>query len=69
MEELIKEMIGRKVDITCGTNAVYRGEVLEVSGGVARLKDEEDRTIYVSTDKISTVIEVSDSTHRPGFIA
>jgi hypothetical protein len=69
MEELIKGMIGTKVDITCGTSAVYRGEVLEVRSGVARLKDEDDRTIYLSTDKISTVIEVSDSTHRPGFIA
>ncbi|HKX83847.1 MAG TPA: MM0924 family protein [Pyrinomonadaceae bacterium] len=69
MEELIKGMIGTKLDITCGTNAVYRGEVLGVSSGVVRLKDDDERTVYVSAEKISTVVEVSDSTHRPGFIA
>ena len=69
MEELIKGMIGKKIDVTCGTTAVYRGEVLDVKGSVIVLRDEEERTIYVAVDKISTVIEVSEPSHRPGFIA
>ncbi len=69
MEDLIKGFIGRKIDITCGTTAVYRGEVEDVNDGVARIKDDEGRIIYIATKKVSTVIEVSDATHRPGFIA
>ena len=68
MDELIKGMIGKKIDVTCGTSAVYRGEVKQVENGVVTLLDDEDRTIYISTKKISTVTEVSDATHRPGFI-
>lgn len=69
MEDLIKDFIGRKIDVTCGTTAVYRGEVEDVTNGVARLKDEEGRTVYIATRKISTIMEVSDASHRPGFIA
>jgi uncharacterized protein DUF6897 len=68
MEELIKGLTGKKIDVTCGTTAVYRGEAVDVKGGVLLLNDDEGRTVFVSIDKISTVIEVSDSSHRPGFI-
>jgi hypothetical protein len=68
MEELIKGMIGKKIDVTCGTTAVYRGEVREVKDRILSLLDDEERTVYVSIDKISTVIEVADTSHRPGFI-
>lgn len=68
MEELIKELTGKKIDVTCGTTAVYRGEVIDIKGGVLSVKDDEGRVVFVSVDKISTVIEVSDSSHRPGFI-
>lgn len=68
MEELIKGMIGKKIDVTCGTSAVYRGEITDVSNGIAFLRDDDDRTICIAIDKVSTVIEVSDATHRPGFI-
>lgn len=69
MEELVKGLTGKKIDITCGTMAVYRGEVVEVRDGVVQLRDDDERTIFIAVKKISTVIEAADSSHRPGFIA
>lgn len=68
MEELVKKFIGKKIDVSCGTNAVLRGEVVEVANGVLHLKDDEDKAAFVSIDKIATVYECSDSASRPGFI-
>ncbi len=68
MEELLKKLKGKKIDVLCGTNAVFRGEVMDVDNGILRLHDEDDRDVYVSIDKISIVGECSDSATRPGFI-
>jgi hypothetical protein len=69
MEELVKRFIGKKIDVSCGTNAFLRGAVIEVTNGVLHLKDDDDKAVYVSIDKISTIYECSDSASRPGFIA
>lgn len=69
MEELVKGFIGRKIDVSCGTNSFLRGEVVEVTNGVLHLKDDEDKAAFVSIDKIATIYECSDSASRPGFIA
>ena len=68
MEELIKRLKGKKVDISCGPGAILRGEVLEVRDSVLYLKDEDGKSAYVAIDKIATVYECSDSAARPGFI-
>ena len=68
MEELIKRLNGKKVDVSCGPGAMLRGEVLEVKDGVLYLKDEDGKSSYVAIDKIATVYECSDSASRPGFI-
>lgn len=68
MEELLKKLKGKKIDVSCGTTAVFRGDVMDVENGVLRLHDEDDRDVFVAIDKISVVGECSDSATRPGFI-
>ena len=68
MEELIKALTGKKVDISCGSGAILRGEVMDVKDGVLYLRDEDEKSAYVAVDKIATVYECSDSASRPGFI-
>lgn len=68
MEELIRKLTGKKVDISCGSGAILRGEVIEVTNGVLYLRDEDDKSAYVAIDKIATVYECSDAATRPGFI-
>ncbi len=31
MEEFLKQLMGKKVDISCGANATFRGEVVNVT--------------------------------------
>lgn len=68
MEELIKQLSGKKIDVSCGPGSVLRGEVEKVRDGVLYLRDEDGKSAYVSIDKIATVYECSDSASRPGFI-
>ena len=69
MEELLNHYMGKKVDISAGTTAVYRGEVVDVRTGILYLKDDEGRVAHIAIDKIAVVYECSDSGSRPGFIA
>jgi hypothetical protein len=68
MEELLNQLLGKKIDVTCGTNAAFRGDVVDVKSGVLYLRDEDDRVAYVAIDKIAVVYEIKDQPHRPGFI-
>jgi len=68
MEELIKNLTGKKIDVSCGSGAMLRGEVIEVRNGVLYLRDEDEKSAYVAIDKIATVYECSDAASRPGFI-
>ena len=68
MEELLKNLTGKKIDVSCGSGPIVRGEVKEVRNGVLYLRDEDDKPVYVSIDKIGSVYECSDTSSRPGFI-
>jgi hypothetical protein len=68
MEELLKQMIGKKIDVTCGTNAAFRGDVVDVKGGVLYLSDETEKVAYVAVDKIAVIYECKDPHSRPGFL-
>ena len=68
MEELLKQLMGKKVDVTCGTNAAFRGDVIDVKEGVLYLRDEDDKVAYVSIDKVAVVYELKEHLSRPGFI-
>ena len=68
MEELLRTLLGKEIDVTCGTNAAFRGEVVDVKGGLLYLRDEEDRVAYVDIDKIAVVYECKETHLRPGFV-
>lgn len=68
MEELLKQMLGKKIDVTCGTNAAFRGDVVDVKSGVLYLRDEDEKVAFVAVDKIAVVYECKDPQSRPGFI-
>ena len=68
MEELLKQLRGKKVDVSCGTNAAFRGDVIDVKDGVLYLRDEDEKVAYVSVDKIAVVYECSEHIGRPGFV-
>ena len=68
MEELLKHLLGKKIDVTCGTNATFRGDVVDVKSGVLYLRDEDGEVAYVSIDKIAVIYECKEAQPRPGFI-
>ena len=68
MEELLKQLLGKKIDVTCGTNAAFRGDVVDVKDGVLFLRDEDAKVAYMAIDKIAVIYEVTEHTARPGFI-
>ena len=68
MEELLKHLLGKKIDVTCGTNAAFRGDVVDVKSGVLYLRDEDGEVAYVSIDKIAVIYECKDPHIRPGFV-
>lgn len=68
MEDLLKSLMGKKVDISCGASAMFRGDVVDVKDGVLYLRDEDEKVAYVSIDKIALITEVKETTQRPGFL-
>ena len=68
MEAILTELQGKKVDINCGSNVMYRGEIVSVEGGILKLNNEDDRDIFIAIDKVAAVTECSDLSSRPGFI-
>ena len=68
MEELLKDLVGKKIDVNCGTAAVYRGEAIAVNNGVLHLRNEDDIEVFISIDRIAAMFECKDFPSRPGFI-
>ena len=68
MEELIKGMIGKKIDVSCEAASVFRGDVTEVKSGVLILKDEDEKVVYIAINRIAAIYECGDTQSRPGFI-
>jgi len=68
MEQLLNTLRGKKIDVTCGTNAAFRGDVIDVQDGVLYLRDEDDRVAYVAVEKIAVVYECKEHLNRPGFL-
>ena len=68
MEDLLKELLGKKIDVTFGTNAAFRGDVIDVKNGVLYLREEDEKVAYVAIDKIAVIYECKDQHSRPGFV-
>lgn len=68
MEELLTQLLGKKIDVTCGINAAFRGDVVDVKQGVLYLRDEDSKVAYVAIDKIAVIYECKDPQSKPGFV-
>lgn len=68
MEELMVQLTGKKIDVSCEANSVFRGEVLDVKNGVLFLKDEDAKVVYIAINRIAAFYESGDTQSRPGFI-
>lgn len=67
MEEFLRTLMGKKVDVSCGGSAAFRGDVIDVKSGVLFLRDDE-KVAYVAVDKIAMIFEVKENVSRPGFL-
>lgn len=68
MEEFLKQLTGKKIDVSCGVNSNVRGDVVDVKNEILYLRDENERIAYVAINKITVVWEVSEHQSRPGFV-
>jgi len=69
MEQLLKQLIGKKIDVSTGITTAFLGEVKDVTDGVLYLTSDEDKIIYIAIEKIAAFYECSDVHSRPGFIS
>jgi hypothetical protein len=68
MEDFLKQLMGKKIDISCGTASTVRGDVMDVKNGMLYLRDEHERVAYVVIEKVVIVWEVKEHQTRPGFV-
>lgn len=68
MQEILSQLVGKRVDVRCAGAPGLRGEVVKVGANVLHLKDEDGLTYYVAVDKISVVWEVHKDEQRAGFV-
>ena len=66
MEEFLTQLMGKKIDVSCGTGAAVRGEVVNVKDGILYLRDDA-RVAYVAVEKVAVVWEVTEHEVRTGF--
>ena len=69
MQDVLSRLIGKKVDLYCGSASSLRGEVIRVEGQVLHLKDKNDKTCFVAIEKIVAVWEATDDDHQAGFVS
>jgi hypothetical protein len=68
MEEFLKQLMGKRIDVAYGASATVRGDVVDVKDGILFLRDEEDKVAYVAIGRIAVVWEVTENQYRPGFV-
>lgn len=68
MEEFLKQLMGKQIDVSCGAGATVRGDVVDVKEGILYLRDDQERVAYIAIDKIAVIWEVQQHVSRPGFV-
>ncbi len=68
MESILKGLIAKKIDVNCGSNVAYRGEVISVTEGILKIVNEDGHDIFIAIDKVAAITETKDFGSRPGFI-
>lgn len=69
MEDFLKTLMGRRIDVFCGATSSMRGVVARVENGVLHLKDDAGETCYVAIEKIIAVWEKRDKERHSGFLS
>ena len=69
MEEFLKQLMGKEIDVSCGAGATVRGDVVDVKNGVLYVRDDQERVAYIAIEKIAVIWEVKSHINRPGFVA
>jgi len=67
MEEFLRQLMGKEIDVSCGTSSVVRGNVVDIKDGLLYLRDEDENVVYVVVEKISFIWEVNNHEPRAGF--
>lgn len=67
MEKKLTDLVGSRVEVTCGAGLVFCGELKSVNDGLIEILDDDDLTA-VAVEKIIAVRKSVDPTSRPGFI-
>jgi hypothetical protein len=68
MNEFLKQLMGKTVDVSAVGSGSVRGEIVDVKDGVLFLRDPDERVAYIAIDKVSIVWEVKDTESRAGFV-
>jgi len=68
MEEFLKQLMGKEIDVSCGAGSIVRGDVVDVKDSVLYLRDDSERVAYIAIDKIAVIWEVKPQSSRPGFV-
>lgn len=68
MEEFLKQLMGKEIDVSCGVGSIVRGDVVDVKDSVLYLRDDSERVAYIAIDKIAVIWEVKPHSSRPGFV-
>ena len=68
MEEFLKQLMGKEIDVSCGAGATVRGDVVDVKDGVLYVRDDQERVAYIAVDRIAVIWEVQSHAARPGFV-
>lgn len=68
MEELLKQFVGKKIDVSTGITTAFRGDLKAVDAGVLHIVSDDGKTFYVAVEKVAAFYECSDTHSRPGFI-
>lgn len=67
MEEFLRQLMGKEIDVSCGTSSVVRGNVVDIKDGMLYLRDEDENVAYVVVEKIAFIWEVTNREPRAGF--
>jgi hypothetical protein len=68
MEEFLKTLTGRRIDVFCGATSSMRGDVGKVENGVLHLQDDDGEVCYIAIEKIIAVWEKRDKERHSGFV-
>jgi regulator of RNase E activity RraA len=67
MEDFLRQMMGKRVEVSCGGETVVRGEIVDLKDGIVFLRDD-DRASYIAVDKIAIIWEAKEPEIRTGFV-